>query len=264
MFLASEISENSYNSSKTVILPIPYEKTTSYIKGTEKGPQAIIEASSELEAYDSELETEILKTGIYTAPEPDDIYKSAKKYLYDKKFLVSLGGEHTISAPLFKAAQENKELGLIHLDAHFDLRDTYQGTKNSHATVLRRIREHTDKTLSLGIRSFSKEEADHAKKHKIDYVTDKNISKFSLEKLPKDIYLTIDLDFFSPAEIPGVGTPVPGGPSWWEGMQIIRKIFQQKNILAMDVVELCPAVESIRSPFAAAMLVYKCIGYKFS
>ncbi|MFC1617433.1 agmatinase [Candidatus Margulisiibacteriota bacterium] len=281
-FLGSEINPN-YSSSQAVILPIPYERTTSYFKGTENGPQEILKASSQLELYDSELKTEIAEIGIYTLPELEFkytdyredlniVYEKAGKELKNNKWILSLGGEHTVTVPLYKAVKENSndDIGFVHLDAHFDLRASYEGSKYSHACVLKRVRELTSHTLSIGIRAFSKEEADFAKVNKIMHVTDKDIyySNYDLPKLlnnlPEKIYLTIDLDFFSPAVIPGLGTPVPGGPDWWTGLSIIRQIFNSKDVVAADIVELCPNVEGFQSPFTAAMLAYKCLGYKFS
>jgi agmatinase len=280
-FLESELSSD-YNSAKCVIFPIPYEKTTSYHKGTKHGPKALLTASNQLEIFDTELNQEISNVGIFTAPEWNHIYKEdvknflqitkrVKGYIVDEKWPLCLGGEHSITPSIIEAFAEEKKatFGIVHLDAHFDLRESYEGSKNSHACALKRSRDFISETLSVGIRAFSKEEFDFAQNNNISFITDKMLyeNNFDLNKalakLPANIYLSIDLDFFSPAEIPGVGTPVPGGPLWWDGLKIIKTIFQNKNVIGMDIVELCPEVESFRSPFLAAMLAYKCIGYKF-
>lgn len=280
-FLSSEISNLDYAIAKTVILPCPYEYTTSYHTGTQYGPSAILEASDQLELYDAELKCELASVGIYTLPaiqfndtqntnkNLDCIYNEILKHLKNNKWIITLGGEHAISPAIVQAVYENMgaDFGIVHLDAHFDLRSTYEGEDNSHACALYHMRKWSTQTLSLGVRAFSKEEADYALHHNIAYITDHALDSdwidSSLANLPQKIYLTIDLDFFSPAEFPGVGTPVPGGPNWHEGLKIIRNIFRTKEVIAMDIVELCPEVENKRSPFAAALLAYKCIGYRF-
>lgn len=281
-FLASELEESNYNTARVVILPCPYEATTSYYKGTKEGPAALLAASTQLECFDSELEKDISKIGIYTLPEIkfgkenavtklDRIYQAAKKEIAAKKWLLTIGGEHTITTPLIKAHQDtlSEPIGFIHLDAHFDLRSSYENNPLSHACVLYRVREVIKETLSIGIRAFSEEEFQYAQKNKIPFITDKMLFEQNgfdstiLDQLPLSVYVSIDLDFFSPAEIPGVGTPVPGGVLWWQGLEIIKTIFKTKKVVGLDMVELCPKVEKYRSPFTAAMLAYKCIGYQF-
>lgn len=280
-FLDLKASPHTYKEAKTVILPIPYECTTSYIVGTKYGPESIIDASPQLEYYDSELKKEVIHAGIYTQnhlsfnyQDPvEDLLKienEAIKHLDANKWLLSLGGEHTVSVPLFKAHYDyyNKNIGLVHLDAHFDLRQEYEGTIYSHACILRRIRELCTDTLSLGIRAYSQEEAEHAQAAKLNFYRDIDIYKqnfdlvTALKKLPEKIYLTIDLDFFSPGVFPSLGTPVPGGPSWWEGLEIIRTIFAEKTVVGADIVELCPIQNQVHAEFSAAWLALKCIAYK--
>lgn len=283
-FLHLSGPSHTRENAKTIILPAGYEHTTSYLRGTEHGPEAILAASEQLEYWDSELQTEPCKCGIFTLPELNFKYKNAgtdleKLYeaayteLATDKFLITLGGEHTVTVPVIRALHDHlngQPFGIVHLDAHFDLRDEYENSKYSHACILRRCREFTPHTLSLGVRAFSKEEAQHAKANQVMHVTDYRLEnkeydlQSSLAQLPETVYLTIDLDFFSPADMPGVGTPVPGGPGWWEGLKLIREVFETKNVIASDVVELCPEHGAIRSDFMAAMLVYKCIGYKFN
>ncbi|MFA5879489.1 MAG: agmatinase, partial [Candidatus Margulisiibacteriota bacterium] len=231
-FLGSEFTKSDYNSSKIVFIPAPYEYTTSYYKGTKLGPKKILEASQQLEIFDSELNLS-LQDNIFTLKELEFKYRSQEedlnliqkavlKELENQKWPIILGGEHTITGPIIQAFKEyyQSDFGVVHFDAHFDLRDTYLGEKLSHATMLRRVREQTKSTLSLGVRSFSKEERDHALAENILYVTDKELSQsvdlgVYLKRLPEQVYLTIDLDFFDLGIFPGVGTPVPGGLGWW-------------------------------------------------
>ncbi len=283
LFLESEITNNNYNDAKIVILPIPFENSTSYIAGAKEGPKYLLEASSQLEAYDDETNFLITDIPISTlAPidfldqnipqELQKIYHKTLILLNDQKWPVFLGGEHTVTVPIIKAFKEyhkNDSFGVIHLDAHFDLRMSYENNINSHACILRRIIEMKIPTLSLGVRAFSQEEKKFANDNQIMYLTDydlytkeKNISNY-LKKLPDKIYLTIDTDFFDVGIFPGVGTPVPGGPGWWDSLQIIKQIFKQKKIIGFDIVELCPKIENIITPFNSALLLQKCISYQF-
>lgn len=281
-FLGSEIKKVEYQSAKVVVIPVPYECTTSYFKGTKLGPRKILAASHQLENFDTELNLKLPLT-IFTLKELKFKYKNPEKDLLliksvvlaeleNQKWPITLGGEHTITGPIiaaFKEYYQENEFGMIHFDAHFDLRDVYSDTKNSHATMLRRVRDQIKKTLSVGIRSFSEAEKQHAIEEKVLHILDKDLTlgidfESYLDQLPQNIYLTLDLDFFSLAIFPGVGTPVPGGLDWWASLILIRKIFEAKNVIGLDVVELCPKVESKISSFNAAYLVAKCIMYKFA
>lgn len=273
---------HTYAQAQTVILPISYERTTSYRKGTAQGPEALLRASEQLEFYEYETRTMPCETGIFTHPilgfadsEPiesclDRIYSTALPLYASGKFVVGVGGEHTITTPLVRALSgvHSRPFGIVQVDAHFDMRDTYDGTPWSHACMLRRCREIVPQTLSLGIRAFSAEEAAVAAAENIPFLTDRQLWERGyrisdmLSVLPEDVYLTIDLDFFSPAEIPATGTPVPGGPPWWEGLWVIQQVFQHKKVIGMDIVELMPLSHDSRSDFAAAHLLYKCLAYR--
>ncbi len=278
LFLEGEIPEYSYDKAEAVILPLPFEKTTSFGKGTVNGPCAILAASPHLELYDEELDEEPFKAGIFTCPAPvfkgeiendfAKITEVASTLLKDEKFIVSIGGEHSVSFPLFRAFHRNiADLSVVQLDAHADLRDTYQNSKYSHACVMRRILELTPEILQLGVRSLCAEEARLIKDRKLKTVfAQQTVYCLPVELIPalKDnVYLTIDVDFFDPSLIPATGTPEPGGFFWNETLRFLRELFSAKNVVGVDVVEFSP-IKGFHSPqFTVARLIYKLIGYKF-
>lgn len=267
-----------FGKSRFVILPIPYEATSSYKTGTKEGPQALINASKQVEFYDEELKTEPYREGICTLNElePDvsnpqkmveKIYSTAKSLVDKKRTLIGLGGEHTISIGLVKAHKEKyRNLSVLQLDAHADLRESYQDSKYSHACVMKRINEFCD-YVGVGIRNISKEEITFAKKEKIKifYVRDiKDDPEFVdeiLALLSENVYITFDLDFLDPSIMPAVGTPEPGGLGWYETLDFLKKVIQNKNVVGFDLVELSPLSGIIAPDFLAAKLLYKIIGY---
>jgi agmatinase len=274
-----------YETSKIVVLPLGYEKTTSYIKGTKNAPEAIINASTQVELYDEETDFEAYKLGIFTDLSLVDINKydpeeaieltknTINNHIKNKKFVVSLGGEHTISlAPITAYIENFENLSIVQFDAHADLRDSYENQKLNHACIMRRVYEIYDhnKIHQIGIRSLSIEERNFIKKQNLSliykYKLDKtpNIIDELYKKINKNIYLTIDIDAFDPAIVPQVGTPEPNGLNWQEFFNIFKK-FSDKNIVGFDIVELCPAKNLIMSDFFCAKLIYKmlsCIFYK--
>jgi len=266
---------SDYASAQVVVLPIPYEKTTTYGQGCSKGPEAIIAASCQVEFYDETLDTEPYRIGIYTAgsysdsppPEelPNRLHRVACKYFQDNKLLVGLGGEHAISLGLVLAALEKfTDLAVLHIDAHADLRDSYEGTQYGHGCVLRRISEHCP-VFSYGIRSLSIEERDFIRFNQIPHVFafERNkTDKFEafLNKLPENIYLTIDMDALDPSLVPGVGTPEPGGLFWEELMEFLDLVNCHSTIVGFDVVEVLPLAGQTVSEFTAAKLVYRLLG----
>lgn len=260
-----------------IILPVPFELSTSYIKGTSKGPKAIIDASAYIELYDEELDIEPYQFGIYTAKPLSaakdtkgwfkTIDSSIRKILNKNKLPVILGGEHTISLGVVKAFQKYgiENFSVLQLDAHADLRDSYAGNRLSHACVGRRIAEICPLT-QVGIRSLSRKETEFKKNStvKMFYASakiSKNILNNILSSLTKNVYITIDLDVFDPAFVPAVGTPEPGGLGWYEILKILHLVAARKKIIGFDVVELCPLKGNILSDFLVAKLVYKLIGY---
>jgi agmatinase len=260
-----------------VIQPIPFDKTSTWQKGADKGPAAIIEASQYLEFYDIETDSEVLNKGIFTAL-PIRAASSATlikktdsavtRYLKDNKFVVTLGGEHSVSVGVIKSYTEHfTNLSVLHLDAHSDSRDSYEGSRYNHACVIARAREYTENIVSVGIRSMDvSERADMDRKrmffaHEI-YDSDTWIPK-AVRLLSDNVYVTIDVDVFDPGIMPSTGTPEPGGLGWYQVMKLLRAVSKAKRIVGFDVVELCPS--SAKAPdFLAAKLVYTLLSYIFA
>ncbi|UCH12196.1 MAG: agmatinase [Candidatus Omnitrophota bacterium] len=278
-FGALEDKYSEYKKSKVAIIPIPYEITTTYIKGTKKAPRAIIEASKNMELYDEELDRVVADIGISTlAPlkitkKPGVMVSKVKtrclKVLNDNKFPVVIGGEHSISiGSLFALKEKYPDISVLSLDAHADLRGEYEGSKYNHACVMARIREHCD-AVQAGVRSLSFEESETIKEnhYKVMWAKDKtNITgwvKEILDNLNKDVYITVDTDVFDPSLIPAVGTPEPGGLDWDDVLTATKAVFKEKNVVGFDVVELCPDSTSKTADFITAKLIYKMLGYKF-
>ena len=275
-FLEIDPIERRFSSSKIVILPVPYEGTTSYGKGTKNGPSAILKASQIVEDYDIELGFEPYKRvgGIHTAlpvkvsKDPHKaVYISVKKILSAEKIPLMLGGEHSISYGAVKAAKEfYPDLSVLQLDAHADLRDTYHGNKFSHACIMRRIRTMCP-AVQVGIRSQDREEADYIKEYglqkSIFYAHEYDESKIQtiVKGLTDDVYITIDVDAFDPSVIPATGTPEPGGLLWEQVLAILKKAIAEKNVVGVDVVELAPKANLHYADYTVAKLVYKIIGY---
>ena len=267
----------SRDEANIIVLPVPFELSTSYIKGTSKGPDAILNASAYMELYDEELNIETYKLGIYTAKNLSSA-RNAEAWLKSitsgtigilkkNKFPVILGGEHTVSIGAVRACQQYgiADLSVLQSDAHADLRDSYEKNKLSHACVARRVSEICPVT-QVGIRSLSAEEAKFKKNSNVTaFYASTNLNSETLNKiiasLTKNVYITIDLDAFDPAFLPAVGTPEPGGLNWYEVLNILRAVCAQKKIVGFDVVELCPLRRDVRSDFLAAKLIYKLIGY---
>ena len=271
-------SYSTYRNSKTVILPFPYEKTTCYLKGTAKGPSAIIKASSEIELYDEELGN-IYECGICTLNElkvdkPSDqmveiACEAIKDLLKDNKFIATIGGEHSITIGIVNAFKEKfNDLSVLQIDAHADLREDFEDTKYSHACAMKRVIEKCP-IVQVGIRSLSFEESEFVKEKKLKIFWAKDIfdnDKWfdeAISMLSKNVYVTIDLDGFDPSIIPSVGTPEPGGLGYYQVLSFLERLFEKRNVVGFDVVELCPREHEIVSDFTAARLVYKMIGYKF-
>ncbi len=269
-----------YRKSRVVIFPVPYDGTLSYRAGSRNGPSAIISASRALEFYDIELGCSPYRIGIHTTDElepimssPEDmiseIEKTSQRFIRDNKFLIMLGGEHSISTGVVRNLRKKyKRLSVLQIDAHSDLRDTYEGTKFNHACVMRRIREICP-AVQVGIRSMSEEESRFIKKNGIkifcaDYILNRSdyISEV-LRELTDDVYITIDLDGLDPSVMPAVGTPEPGGMLWYDILRLLKEVFGRKNVIGADVVELSPLPPDVSSDFLAAKLIYKMIGYKF-
>lgn len=274
---------SGYAASRAVIFPVPLERTTTYETGTRNGPDAILEASRNMELYDEELGVEpYKKIGIATLPAIDtqdgtlervlaELHTTEMALLEDGKFPVVLGGEHSLTPPLVAAAAKKfPDLSVLQIDAHADLRESYQGNPASHASAMRRVVEVCP-AVQVGIRSLSAEEAEAVPRLRTRIYWAKDIVRAPLESwvprivadLSPHVYLTVDLDGFDPAYVPATGTPEPGGLDWHQVTSLVRAVAAQKRIVAMDVVELLPQPGDHASDFLAAKLVYKILGYLF-
>jgi len=274
--------DSRYDDARAVILPLPFERTTSYGKGTVEGPAAILRASQAMEVYDEELRSEPYRMGIATLPPfaPDahdleealgEIRTEARRHLERDKFLVSLGGEHSLTSALVFATRDvlGSDVGVVQLDAHADLREEYEGTPWSHAAVMRRIVEENVPTLAVGIRSLSTPEAQFLDQHRLPTLWGHELDdpdlperfEQALDALPERIYLTFDVDYFDPSLVPGTGTPEPGGGRWYPTLRLLKTLFERKTVVAMDLVELAPIGGQPAADFLAAKLIYKCLAY---
>lgn len=273
---------SSFDSARVLILPVSYEGTVSYGTGTGSGAMAIVDASRNMELYDDETDSEVYKIGIHTLdefkprPSPelmmDELYSFSKELLEHGKFVCMLGGEHSVSAPIIKAhAEKYHDLSVLQIDAHADLRDTYDGTPHSHASIMARVvKDLRIPSVQVGIRSISADEARAIADGlptkifwardivgKMDWIDE------AIDGLTENVYLTIDIDGLDPSIVPTTGTPEPGGLGWYETLALIRKLAEKKNVVGMDLVEYS-YVESYDSPaFLCSKLVYKTLAYIF-
>lgn len=277
-FLGLDARSSDYRSARFAVLPIPYDATTSYSVGTREGPRAIISASQQVELYDEELGRESYRAGVATLDpvEPDvsgpeatieAIIQSARKPVRDGKFLIGIGGEHSVSYGLIKAVKAKySKLSVLQIDAHADLRDGYQGSPFSHAAVMRRVHDLNIPAVGVGIRNYSQDEARFIAKAKKPIIsardcreTDDWIER-ALAPLTDDVYLTIDIDGFDPAYAPGTGTPEPGGLDWYQVADLLAALFKARRVVAADLVEVRPIPPNTVTEFLAAKLLYRLIG----
>ena len=264
--------------SKIYILPVPYDETSTYMKGADKGPEALLNASPNLEFYDIETDTEVFRHGIFTAPAVkekrspekmvDAVYKAASYYLAENKFIVMLGGEHSVSAGCIKAHKEKyPNLSVLQLDAHSDLRPEYEGSIYNHACIMARAREMCPIT-QVGIRSMDVVEKPYIDPERVFFAERIRNQPGWMEKavntLSEDVYITIDLDVFDPSILPSTGTPEPGGLDWYTVTDLLRNVVQNKNVVGFDIVELCPNPKMPASDFIAAKLLYKLLTLVFN
>jgi N1-aminopropylagmatine ureohydrolase len=266
-----------YAASRIIIVPVPYDETSTWMKGADRGPDAIMEASVNLEFYDIETDSEVHLSGIHTidpliekrSPEAlvDTVYNKVKLLLNDEKFPVVVGGNHTVSIGAAKAFSEHfVNLCILQLDAHSDLRQVYEGSSYNHACTMARMCEFAP-VVQVGIRSMSREEAVYVDWERIfpahELYLDKTEYQKAIEKLSENVYLTIDLDVFDPSLIPSTGTPEPGGPEYFEIMNFLKEVIGKKNVVGFDVVELCPSPANKAPDFVAAKIIYQLLSYKF-
>ena len=262
----------AYDSSKVVILPVPYDGTSTWMKGADRGPQAILDASFHLELYDIESKTEVYRHGICTLDSvscPSDpremvaeLRQRALPLFRDNKLVVGLGGEHSVTVGLVEAARVRyPNLSVLQLDAHTDLRESYQGSNYNHACVMARVSEICP-AVQVGIRSMDIEELESTDPARLVFAYD--LHQFgiaaavdALELLTDTVYLTIDLDVLDPSCMPSTGTPEPGGIDWYLLNSIIERVAREKTIVGMDVVELLPQQHNRAPDFLAAKLIYR-------
>lgn len=274
-----EADDSDYETSRAVVLPVPFERTTSYGKGTTAGPAAILRASQSMELYDEELDGEPYALGIATLPPflPEafdmaeamaELQDACKVHMEKGKFLVTLGGEHSLTQAPVKAAHEVfGEIGVVQFDAHTDLREELDGTPYSHASVMKRIVDAGIPTLAVGIRSLSAPEARLIKERCLPVIWGHQLAEADevfpamLAALPERIYLTFDIDYFDPSLVSATGTPEPGGGHWYPTLKLLQHLFRHKTVIGMDLIELAPIGGHPASDFLAAKLVYKCLGY---
>ncbi|OIO41086.1 agmatinase [Candidatus Pacearchaeota archaeon CG_4_9_14_3_um_filter_31_7] len=265
---------SEFEKASLVVLPVAFDSTSTWKKGSSKGPEAIIESSREIELYDLDLNyNPVEKMNIFTLPilKPKNIEEmqkkvkeGAKKVIDGEKFLIMIGGEHSITLPAVEIfAEKYSDLTVLQLDAHADLYDEFENQKYGHMNVMKRIKEKNINVVQAGIRCISQDEIDDVKKNNYKNIFYKKLDKKAIKLCKKNVYLSIDLDILDPSIMPSVGTPEPDGILWKELMQFLTRLFKEKNVIGVDVVELCPIKDLHHADFTAAKLIYKIIGMKF-
>jgi agmatinase len=264
-------------SAKIVLIPVCYDGTSTWQKGADKGPSAFLEASENMELYDIETNSEVYKKGIYLSDSisdfdsPDEmidtVYKITKKYISKNKFVTIFGGEHSISIATVKAFNDSfDDLSVLHIDAHADLRQVYEGTKYNHACAMYEANQNTN-LVQVGIRSMDVKEKNVMNQDNVFFAHELASNEYwiddVIEKLSKNVFISFDLDAFDPSILPSTGTPEPGGLFWYETLDFLRRVFNEKNVVGFDIVELCPNEIDKSSDFLAAKLYYKMLSYKF-
>jgi agmatinase len=263
--------------SKTALITVPYDGTSTWGKGADKGPEAFLEASENMELYDIETNYEVYKEGVYLNEMPQDfespadmvakVHDEVKEFILKNKFVTLFGGEHSVSIGSIRAFSETfQNLTVLQIDAHADLRNEYDGTPYNHACAMHEASKTTN-LVQVGIRSMDISEKKFMNTDNVFFAHSMAEDDFwqdkALDLLTDNVYITIDLDGFDPAIFPGTGTPEPGGLYWYETLAFLRSIFETKNVVGFDIVELCPSENDRVSPFNAAKLYYKMLSYKF-
>jgi agmatinase len=276
----ADIPDNfaQFDAAKIVILPVPYDGTSTWQKGADKGPQAILEASTNMELYDIETDSEVYNKGIFTAEPilentlPELMYHAVENsvldFLKDNKFVVTLGGEHSVSIGAIKAhSLKFENLTILQLDAHSDLRQEYEGSEYNHACVMARVKDMELPFVQVGIRSMDVKEKSSLITERTFFAKDiadrSDWQEKVLPLLSENVYITIDLDVFDPSIMPSTGTPEPGGLGWWNVLKLLKLVAENRIIVGFDVVELCPNESNKAPDFLTAKLVYKLLSYKF-
>lgn len=264
--------------SKIVLIPVPYDGTSTWGKGADKGPEAFLNASENMELYDIETDSEVFEKGVYltdpinenSSPEAlvDAVHQTTKIYINKKKFVTLIGGEHSLSIGSIRAFNEYYDsLTVLQIDAHADLRSEYEGSSCNHACALHEASQSTN-LVQVGIRSMDSTETSIMNPDKIFFAHEMATNEYWMEdvidQLTTNVFITFDLDALDPSIMPSTGTPEPGGLLWYETLEFLKKVFKQKNVVGFDLVELCPDGVNKHSEFLAAKLYYKMLSYKFS
>ncbi|TCP25872.1 agmatinase [Tenacibaculum skagerrakense] len=264
--------------SKIVIIPVPYDGTSTWQKGADKGPEAFLDASENMELYDIETNSEVYKEGVYLAetvtenssPEAvvKTVHETTKKYINKNKFVTIIGGEHSISIGTIKAFDECfNNLTVLQIDAHADLRKEYEGTPYNHACAMYEASLNTN-LVQVGIRSMDKSERNSMNLDKVFFAHDMAVNEDwmddVIDQLTDNVFITFDLDALDPSIMPSTGTPEPGGLFWYETLEFLKMVFERKNVVGFDLVELCPNEIEKSSDFLTAKLFYKMLSYKFA
>ncbi len=281
-FLGMDAEASAWERARAVVLPVPWEATTSYGGGTREGPRAILEASRYVELYDRELDTEPASAGIHTLPAleltragggraMEELEEAMGRILDEsgERFPVVLGGEHSITPPLVRAVagRADRRISVLQMDAHADLRPSYGGTPHSHASAMAGVLDVAD-VVGVGVRGVSREEAERSRTSEAstliwaEDMEGEGWMERALEALGDPVYLTFDVDYFDPSLVPSTGTPEPGGGRWYPTLRFLRRVFRERTVLAADVVELAPHPGLHAPDFLVARLVYKLIGYR--
>jgi agmatinase len=265
------------DSSKIVLIPVPYDGTSTWQKGSDKGPEAFLNASENMELYDIETRTEVYKQGIYLAdaitenssPEAmvEAVHKSVKTFIKRNKFVTIFGGEHSVSIGTIRAFNECFDnLTVLHIDAHADLRKSYLGSKCNHACAAYEASQTTN-LIQVGIRSMDVIETTVMDEEKTYFAHELATNEFwmdsAIDQMTDNVFITFDLDALDPSILPSTGTPEPGGLFWYETLEFLKKVFEEKNVVGFDIMELCPNPNEKSSDFLAAKLYYKMLSYKF-
>ncbi len=263
--------------SKIVLIPVPYDETSTWQKGADKGPKAFLEASENMELYDIETDSEVYRQGIYLAqpitinatPEAmvDAVHQETKSYIKKNKFVTVFGGEHSISIGTIRAFNEMfSSLTVLHIDAHADLRKSYDSSSCNHACAVYEASQNTN-LIQVGIRSMDIKEKSVMDLDKTyfahDMAIDDSWMDSAIDQMTDNVFITFDLDAFDPSILPSTGTPEPGGLLWYETLDFLKQVFKEKNVVGFDIVELCPNEVDKSSDFLAAKLYYKMLSYKF-
>jgi len=265
------------DTARIVIVPVPYDGTSTYMKGADKGPEAIIRASGNMELYDLETDSQVHQEGIFTdepvdsGPDVGTMVKAVERrvshHLAGDKFVVVLGGEHSVSVGTVQAhARKYPGMTVLQLDAHSDLRSEYEGSRYNHACVMARVKEICP-IVQVGIRSMDISEKPARDRKRVFLAEDIHSGNAGVDDimgmLTDQVYITIDLDVFDPSIMPSTGTPEPGGLLWYDVLDLLQRVCCRSTVVGFDVVELCPVETNWGPDFMAAKLIYKLLTYRF-